>query len=162
LRITVKPSGDGSTSVANVQPGTRVIVEGPLGIFTHSRRAKSHLLLISAGIGITPVRSMLEAIEPGDGCTVVVRVRSRSEAPLLDEVEALAAERGATLHVLQGSRGSTWGTDASPATVAQFLEDPAATDVYVCGPTRWAEAVAADAVVAGVAPDAIHREEFGW
>jgi len=162
LRITVKASSDGSGSVSQVPVGTRVLIEGPLGIFTHSRRAKSSLLLISAGIGVTPVRSMLEAVEPGDDCTVVVRVRSRAEAPLLGEVEELAAARGATLHVLEGARGETWGTVESPATVAQFVDDPAATDVYVCGPPRWAAGVAADARAAGVAPDAIHREEFGW
>ncbi|WP_430867135.1 ferredoxin reductase family protein [Demequina aurantiaca] len=162
LRITVKASGDGSASLAAVPVGTRVIFEGPLGVFTHSRRAKSALLLVSAGIGITPVRSMLEAVEPGDDCTVVVRVRSRAEAPLLDEVEALAADRGVTLHVLEGARGETWGTADSPATISQFAADPSATDVYVCGPPAWAAGVAADALAAGVAPEAIHREEFGW
>lgn len=162
LRITVKESGDGSSLAARVSPGTRVLIEGPLGIFTHSRRAKSSLLLICAGIGITPVRSMLEAVEPGDDCTVVVRVRSRAQAPLLDEVEALASARGATLHVLEGARGATWGTQEVPASVAQFVAAPATTDVYVCGPVAWAAVVADDAAAAGVAPEAIHREEFGW
>lgn len=162
LRVTVKASGDGSGGVAHVPVGTRVIIEGPLGIFTHSRRAKSALLLVSAGIGITPVRSMLEGVEPGEDCTVVVRVRSRTQAPLLDEVEALAHERGAKLFVLEGTRGDTWGTVESPAAVSQYLGDPAATDVYVCGPPGWAAVVAADARAAGVPAVAIHREEFGW
>ncbi|WP_062208135.1 ferredoxin reductase family protein [Demequina oxidasica] len=162
LRITVKDSGDGSGRVAHVPVGTRVMTEGPLGIFTHSRRAKSALLLVSAGIGITPVRSMLEAVEPGDDCTVVVRVRSRANAPLLDEVEALAETKGATLHVLEGRRGETWGTEHAPVTIGQFVADAASTDVYVCGPPGWATAVAADAAAAGIPAEAIHREEFGW
>jgi len=162
LRITVKDSGDGSSMLSGVTVGTRVVAEGPLGIFTHSTRSKSALLLVSAGIGITPVRSMLEAVRPGEDCTVVVRVRSRAHAPLLDEVEALAAERGVTLHVLEGARGLTWGTANSPASISDFVDSAEATDVYVCGPPAWAAVVAADALTAGVAPDAIHCEEFGW
>jgi predicted ferric reductase len=162
LRITVKPSGDGSSRIAAVVPGTRVMAEGPLGIFTHSRRAKSHLVLISAGIGITPVRSMLEAVAPGDTCTVVIRVRSRADAPLLEEVEALAAARGATIHVLEGARGLTWGTAEAPVSIGDFVDDPSEADIYVCGPRGWALAVESDALAAGVAPEAIHREEFGW
>jgi len=162
LRITVKPSGDGSVGIGAVAPGTKVIVEGPLGIFTHAARTKSALLLVSAGIGITPVRSLLEAVEPGDDCTVVVRVRSRSEAPLLDEVEALAAERGVSVHVIEGGRGQSWGTLERPADLAEFLPDPASTDVYVCGPPGWATVVVAEALAAGVAPEAVHCEKFGW
>lgn len=162
LRITVKPGGSEVSRVAHLAPGTRVLVEGPLGIFTHSRRTRSELLLVSAGIGITPVRAMLEAVEPGDLCTVVVRVRSRAEAPLLDEVEALAADRGVALHVLSGARGQTWGTAVTPAAITDFIGEAADTDVYVCGPPEWAADVARDALRAGVAPAAIHREDFGW
>src|SRR5690606_13979986 len=98
LRITVKPSGDGSSALAKLRPGTRVIAEGPLGIFTHGARTRDALVLVAAGIGITPVRSMLESVEKGDDVTVIVRARSRAGAPLLDEVSTLATLKGATLH----------------------------------------------------------------
>ena len=162
LRITVKPSGQGSAAIRSLEPGTRVLIEGPLGVFTHASRARDHLVLVCAGIGITPVRSMLEAAVPGEDVTVIVRARSREEAPLLDEVEALAAERGARLHVVLGRRGATWGTDEQPASLADLIEAPERADVYICGPRAWALAVEADARAAGVAPEAVHREEFGW
>ncbi|WP_061960459.1 ferredoxin reductase family protein [Demequina flava] len=162
LRITVKPSGFGSTAVKNLTPGTRVMVEGPLGIFTHQSRTRSALVLVAAGIGVTPVRSMLEECEPGDDVTVIVRARSRDEAPLLDEIEDLATARGATVHLLLGSRGQTWGTRENPASISDLVASPQDADVYICGPRGWAQVVAADALAAGVAPAAIHREEFGW
>ncbi|WP_084104402.1 ferric reductase-like transmembrane domain-containing protein [Demequina sp. NBRC 110056] len=162
LRITVKPSGTGSSAVRSLTPGTRVLVEGPLGVFTHGSRTASHLVLVCAGIGVTPVRSMLEAAQEGDTITVVVRARSREEAPLLDELEALAAERGADLHVLLGHRGDTWGTREQPALIKDFVDDPRGADVYICGPRAWALSVEADALAAGVPRDSVHREEFGW
>ncbi|WP_062134917.1 ferredoxin reductase family protein [Demequina aestuarii] len=162
LRITVKASGDGSARVRALEPGTRVLAEGPLGVFTHATRTRESLLLVAAGIGVTPVRSMLEAAPSGDDITVVIRARSRDEAPLLDEVEALAAERGARLEVLLGARGDTWGTLEQPAAVRELVDRPGDTDVYICGPRPWALAVEADALAAGVPRDAVHREEFGW
>ncbi|WP_062076520.1 ferredoxin reductase family protein [Demequina globuliformis] len=162
LRITAKASGDGSAALRHVSPGTRVMVEGPLGIFTHAHRTRESLLLVAAGIGITPVRAMLEEAAPGEDITVVVRARSRDEAPLLDEVEALAAERDVALHVIVGPRGDTWGSRAHPASITDFAPHPGETDVYICGPRAWAREVEADAAAAGVASDAIHREEFGW
>ncbi len=162
LRITVKPSGTGSSAVRSLAPGTRVLIEGPLGVFTHGSRTADHLVLICAGIGVTPVRSMLEGAAPGDRITVIMRARTRDEAPLLDEVEALAAERGADLHVLVGHRGETWGTRETPALIKDFVDDPRGADVYICGPRAWAAAVEADALAAGVPRDSVHREEFGW
>lgn len=162
LRITVKNSGDGSGAVARLQPGTRVLMEGPLGVFTPATRSGSSLILIAAGIGVTPIRAMVEACEPGDDVTVVLRARSRAEAPLIEEVEALAAARGAHVHVVLGPRGSGWGSVDQPVSIARLVQDPSRADVYVCGPRPWALAVEADALASGVPQAGIHREEFGW
>ena len=159
MRITVKPSGDASAALKDLAVGTRVLAEGPLGIFSDVARTAPGAVLVAAGIGVTPVRAMLE--DAPDPCAVILRVRSRAEAPLLDEVEALAAERGVDLHVIEGPRGRGWST-AAGETLAALVPDVAARDVYVCGPVPWADAVAADARAAGVPEDAIHRERFGW
>lgn len=162
LRITVKASGDGSARVRALEPGTRVLAEGPLGVFTHATRTGDALLLVAAGIGVTPVRAMLEEAEPGDDVTVVIRARSRDEAPLLEEIETLAAERGARLELMLGPRGDTWGTRERPGVLRDLVERTGDTDVYICGPRPWALQVEADAVSAGIPPHAVHREEFGW
>jgi predicted ferric reductase len=163
LRITVKPSGDFSSKVAQLAPGTRVLVEGPLGVFHDGRRASGGSVLVAAGIGITPIRAMLDAVEPGAGpVDVIVRCSSEDEAPLLDEVRGLAAERGAKLHVIAGSRGAGWSSAASPASLVSIVPDVPERDVFVCGPRAWALAVEADALAAGVPKRNVHREEFSW
>lgn len=162
-RITVKPSGDGTAALASVAPGTRVLFEGPFGIFSAASRTKAGVVLAASGIGITPVRSMLENLDATHGpVDVIVRARSRSEAPLLAEVEELAAAKGATLHLVLGRRGAGWASVDQPATLVGLVPDVAQRDVYVCGPGPWALAVENEARAAGVGRDSIHRETFAW
>jgi predicted ferric reductase len=163
MRITVKPSGDGSAGLATVEPGTRVLVEGPFGIFSAASRTRQGVVLVAAGIGITPIRAMLEELDPAHGpVDVIARASSRADAPLLDEVEELAAAKGITVHVVLGSRGVGWSSADRPATLASLVPDVAERDVYICGPGRWAATVEQEARAAGVGRDSVHRETFAW
>lgn len=162
MRITVKPLGAGSAAVARVRQGTWVSFEGPLGVFGHDARVGNGLVLVAAGIGITPIRAMLEEVRPGEACTVIVRARNRGDAPLIDEVEALASEKGATLFELFGPRGATWGTRDWSGSLAHLVPAVSRADVFICGPEVWAAEVEFDAVASGVPAAAIHRERFGW
>lgn len=161
LRITVGAAGDFSSSLAQLPVGTRVLLEGPLGVFTSRARTRPGVVYVAGGIGITPLRAMLE--EPHDGpVDVILRAGSLERAPLRDEVHALAAARGATVHEFYGPRGFGWSSAAEPANLATLVKDVDQRDVYICGPMAWADAVEADAIASGVAPEAIHRERFGW
>ncbi|WP_062297296.1 ferredoxin reductase family protein [Demequina maris] len=163
MRITVKPLGDGSSALRDLKPGTRVMVEGPLGIFTDASRSGDHLVLAGAGVGITPILALLESADfRAGGCTVVVRAHSEAEIPHLDEFRELAAARGAHLHVLTGARGDGWSPAALPVTLSQLVPTIAGADVYACGPQPWVDAVMDDATAAGVPAERRHAEEFAW
>ncbi len=163
LRITVKPLGDDSAAVASLRPGTRVIAEGPLGRFHHDARVGRGLVLVGAGVGITPIRAMLEDDKATHGpCTVVLRASSHLDAPLLEEFRILAAEQGAALYEVIGPRGRGWSTPDGPQSLSQIVPKLASCDVFVCGPERWAARVRADARHHGVSDEAIHIEEFAW
>src|SRR5436190_9446628 len=99
LRITVKSVGDFSSRIGEVPPGTRVIVEGPFGVFTAAVRRRERVVLIAGGIGITPIRALLEEMpgHPGD-LALIYRVLRDDELVFRDELDALARERGITLH----------------------------------------------------------------
>ncbi len=162
LRLTVRPSGDFTRELASLAPGTRVAAEGPLGIFTHSARQGHGLVLVAAGIGITPIRAMLEECDDSEPCTVIVRASGTADSPLLDEVEELVERAGASLHVLHGPRGDGWTPRDVPGGLADLVEDVDRRDVYICGPLAWADAVEADARACGVPATAVHRERFAW
>ena len=162
LRITVSPLGDGSATLAALPVGTRVLAEGPLGIFSPSARARDGTVFVAAGIGITPLRAMLETHTAHDGpCTVIVRASSAEDMPLIDEVRDLTRDRF-TLHELYGARGTGWTPLGGPANLSELVTDLPDRDVYICGPVAWADAVEADALAAGCQREAIHRERFGW
>jgi predicted ferric reductase len=99
LRITVKELGDWSAQLRRMVPGTRVFVEGPYGILTGARRTRQGVLLIAGGIGITPIRALLEALPARAGdLTLLYRVRHEHDierdvfvcgpVPMMQHVEA--------------------------------------------------------------------------
>ncbi|MBM7505625.1 ferric reductase-like transmembrane domain-containing protein [Agromyces aurantiacus] len=166
LRITVRALGDGSTDLAGVLPGTRVAMEGPYGIFSEASRTRRRLTLVAAGIGVTPIRSLLESatFRPGEA-TVVLRTPAPADGWLLDEVQALCRTRGATLITVPGGRGRGWLTDAAERQgldLATLVPAVADSDLYVCGPRGWSEGVIEQARAAGLASEQIHHERFDW
>ena len=107
LRFTAAHVGDGSARLAGLRPGTRVLVEGPYGRLHAGVGTRSKVLLLASGIGVTPMRAILEELPIGTDVTLVHRVRRRSEAVLGDELRALAAARGARLVTIEGTRVTT-------------------------------------------------------
>jgi len=162
MRITVKPRGDHSAALAHLRPGTRVSVAGPYGVFHHGARVGKGLVLAGAGIGITPVRALLETADPAERVTVIVRARSEAEAPLLDEIRALCGARGAELYEFYGRRGNGWAPAGFGGTLRDLMPGIEHADLFVCGPVDWADAMAADAVASGMSMAAVHREKFDW
>lgn len=100
LRLTAKAAGDGSAGLRHLEPGTRVFAEGPYGAFTAMHRTRPEALLIAGGVGVTPIRALLEEI---DGHAVVIyRVAGERDAVLYDELRELALTKGAELHLVTG------------------------------------------------------------
>jgi predicted ferric reductase len=157
LRITVKALGDHSARLADLVPGTRVVAEGPLGVFTVERRRRDKTVLIAGGIGITPVRALLERM-PGD-VVVLYRVISGSELVFRDELEQLAADRGAALHYVVGDHRG--GRDLlSPSHLLRLVPDIAERDVFLCGPPGMIDAVRVNLRRAHVPRRHVHAERF--
>ena len=105
LRVTVEGVGDASARLAQLRPGTRVLVEGPYGRLHAGVRTREKSVLIGAGIGITPLRSLLEELPPGPDATVVIyRVGTRDDLVLSEELVSLAASRGARVTAVVGHR----------------------------------------------------------
>ena len=107
LRITVKALGDHTRQIGEIAPGTRVVVEGPFGVFTEEARRRAKVLLVAGGIGITPIRALLEEMR-GD-IVVLYRVMAEQDIVFSDELDALAHARGAVLHYIVGDHATEQG-----------------------------------------------------
>jgi predicted ferric reductase len=157
LRLTAKAVGSGSAALRNLSVGTRVFAEGPYGAFTSMQRTKPGLLLIAGGIGVTPIRSLLE--DADGSVTVLYRVRTEAEAVLLPELQALASARGARVHVLTG-RTASGSQPFEPANLVALVPDIAERDIYVCGPQGMMTAVLRSLRRLRIPSRQVHAERF--
>ena len=162
LRITVKGLGDYTSALRAIPPGTRVLAEGPYGTFTTDARRHPRVALIAGGIGITPIRAMLEDMPGGPGdIAVVYRAAREDDVVLRSELDDLAGRRGVELHYVIGDhRGAEGAALLSPAHLRELVPDIELRDVYVCGPPAMTAATHASLRGAGVPPRHIVTERF--
>ena len=159
MRVTVKGLGDQSRAVAHLRVGTRVIVEGPYGRFTHHARTTDRVLLVGAGVGITPLRALLEDLPETVDVTMLIRASSREDIPHRDEIAGMLERRGGRLVEILGPRERIHLTSGNLKKVVGHLRD---ADVYVCGPRDFNEAMTAAATALGARPERIHEEAFSF
>ena len=132
LRITVKDLGDHSRSLASLRPGTRVVAEGPYGVFTADSRHSERVVLLAGGTGIAPIRALLDDLPAGVRIDLLFRAPRTEALVLRTELEAIAATRpGMRVRYLVGHRRD-YPIDAR--TLLHLVPDVQSADVFVCGP----------------------------
>jgi predicted ferric reductase len=159
LRFTVKGLGDSSRALAQLRPGTRVAFEGPYGAFTDHARLSDGVLLIAAGVGVTPLRALLEDLPGHAHVVVIIRASTVADVVHRAEIAALVEHRGGRLHEMIGSRHKV---RINARTLRHLVPDLADRDVYICGPEGFGAEVITAAYKLGVADDQIHTETFSF
>jgi len=160
LRLTVKAVGSYTRALATVPPGARVLVDGPLGRFTAERRHSDRVALIAGGIGVTPMRAILEELPSGD-IVFVHRVVRDADAVLAAEIDSLARARNARVVRLVGNHLDPGCEHMLSADhLAELIPDLSARDVFVCGPPPMMRRTIASLRDLGVPGTHIHSERF--
>ncbi len=155
FRITAKAVGDFSRGLASIEPGTRVVAEGPFGVFTSDARHRDKVLLVAGGIGITPIRALLEELD-GD-VVVLYRVLREEDVVFRDELDGL----GARVEIVTGDHTDASGHDLLSAEhLRELVPDVAERDVFVSGPPAMVETIVANVRDAGVPRRQVHIERF--
>ena len=165
LRFTVKDLGDYTSKLQKVRVGTVVFVEGPYGVFTGARRTKARVLLVAGGIGITPLRALLEELPAARGnLTLVYRASGPEDVVFRNELDQLAELRGATIHYVVGKRGSREvpSDPFEPRELRKLVPDLKDRDIYVCGPTGMMDRVLGTLQRLKVPDSQIHYERFAF
>ena len=162
LRLTVREVGEHSSALAHLAPGTRVFIEGPYGRFhvaEHGELADQPLLLVAGGVGIAPVRAILEEQGPRRGTVVLYRVRSQDDVLFRAEFERMVSSYGATVYVLSGHRHE------QPITadrIRQLVPDAGRRTIFMCGPEELIAAVRVAADDLGIPAERVHAESFAF
>ena len=173
-RISVKRNAGGVAGAYiadGVRPGDTIEMTAPRGSFT-LRPDDGPVILLSAGIGATPVLAMLLALAAAKSPRRVWWLhgaRDRGEHPFADEVRAaLKALPHAHSHVRYSAPGpgDRLGVDfdargrLSVAVLAE-LSVPSDADFYLCGPAAFMADLSAGFAGRGVSSNRIHTEIFG-
>jgi ferredoxin-NADP reductase len=161
LRVTVKDLGDHSRSLAFLKRGIRVFVEGPYGAFTAGRATRPHVVMVGGGVGITPIRALMDEFKNGVQMDVIYRVSRKEDLVLKEELDYLQANSGGTIrvHYLVGSR-KDHPMDA--AALQDLVPRVADSDIYICGPGPLVETVKKAAKDLGVPKNRFHDEAFAF
>ncbi|MET9605612.1 globin domain-containing protein [Streptomyces sp. NPDC006512] len=157
------PDGEVSNHLhARVRTGDRLRVSAPYGDLV-LRDGSAPVLLASAGIGCTPMLSMLEHLaDTGHAAPVTVLHADRSPAD-----HALRADHRALTHKLADASARFWyEEEAEPGDRAgrvDLADVPVApgTRAYLCGPLPFMRAVRGQLIAKGVPASDIHYEVFG-
>ena len=163
----IVPAGEVSNFLHdNVFEGDLLEVSAPFGELELTE-GDGPLVLVSAGIGITPMIGFLRHLATtGSQREVVVLHADRSparhahRAELKDLVGALPAATLLRWYEDLGARVADADLRAGRIDLAE-VELPADADVYLCGPVPFMSGVRSALVARGVAEDRIHYEVFG-
>ena len=133
------------------------------GAFTGARRTQERVLLIAGGIGISPLRALLEDLPTEAGAlSLIYRASSWDDVVFSRELDILAQMRAATVHYLVGRRGEFGRDPVGPENMARLVPDIVARDVFVCGTPGFTDHVRRTLQALRVPDRQIHAERFSY
>ncbi len=174
-RISVKREPQGLASGwlhDHAQAGTILKVAPPAGEFFLPDHPERPVVLLSGGVGLTPMVAMLETIaarHPALPTQYIHGTHDRETHAMRSHVRALAAQ-GSAIRVVDFHQtplpGETAGVDYDHAGIITddwlIANTPTGeADYYICGPRPFLRAAVSALSLAGVASDRIHYEFFG-
>jgi ferredoxin-NADP reductase/ferredoxin len=173
-RITVKREHDGAASGylhTRLAVGDQLDIAAPRGTFILDR-TQAPVLLISVGIGATPVLAMLQALAEEHSDREIWWLhgaRSGREHSFAAEAQALLASLPNVrprVYYSRPGRDDLEGRDFDSAghltaSLLAELEPPRDAEAYLCGPTPFMEEIGAGLAAMGIDASRIHTEPFG-
>jgi ferredoxin-NADP reductase/ferredoxin len=174
-RISVKRgAGPGSRHIVDAtQVGDNLEISAPRGTFV-LRPSGRPVVLLSAGIGVTPVLSMLHALTPGSAKSPrevwwIHAARNVAEQVFAQEARQLLAAIPESHSAIAYSKPDPTDPPGNHFDIQghwsraslEKLAIPIEADFYVCGPSAFLTDMNRDLISLGVPQDAIHQEVFG-
>jgi len=171
ISVKIEPNAAAGTYLREyVRVGDALDVSSPRGSFI-LQPGERPVILLSAGIGATPVLAMLHALAAARSTRQVLwlyAARDRQHHPFASEVRhlmlALSHSRSYVCYSTPGSRDKMGEDFDATGRLSRSVFDevgiPREADVYLCGPPRFMADMKEALAVLGVAPERVHVELF--
>ncbi|HEY4514971.1 MAG TPA: ferredoxin reductase family protein, partial [Candidatus Paceibacterota bacterium] len=161
IRLSIKNSGDYTSTIKDLRPGTKVLVEGPFGRFIRKAAFRSKFLFIAGGIGITPIRAMIEELHLSKTDAVLFYgARTIEELVFKNELDKFDARKHYILSAETGAGYESGYVDEEK--LRRLCGDYANREIYICGPVPMMMSLVVLLRDLGVPRDQIHHEKFGY
>ena len=171
ISVKIEPNGTaGKYLREHLRVGDRLDVSSPRGSFV-LQPGERPIVLLSAGIGATPVLAMLQALAAAHSTRQVIWLHSARDGehhPFTGEVRrlmpALTNGRSYVCYTKPDSNDKAGEDFNATGRFSRLVLDelglPRDADVYLCGPTRFMADMKEALTALGVAPERIHVEIF--
>lgn len=165
LRLTIRQTGDFTNMIPHLKPGTKVWVSGPFGAFTHNLQRTNKLVYIAGGIGITPIRSMVEdQARRGESGNAILLYGNRTleETVFWDELTLLGKQIAMPIYNVLSDQKDYSGEHGfiDGEKIKRLVPDVAERDVFLCGPPAMMWGIIAQLKELGVPANQVHYERF--
>lgn len=165
LRFTMKNVGDFTSTVENIKPKTPVIIDGPYGVFTQGFSTKNKYLLIAGGIGITPIRALVENLgKNGKDTVVIYSAKTQEDLVFKNELDDLAkAYKFKLFYILSQEKkdGYLYGR-LNGTEITRLVKDIKERAIYICGPHSLLNSLTHDFESLGIPKTQVHYEKFSF
>jgi len=180
LRMTIKQSGEFTSTIPDIEPGTPVQCAGPFGKFCHGIDLEKQIVMIAGGVGITPFLSVLRHFKDTHADNdIVLFWANKTHADAFAQAELEGYTKLMRLHVVHvlsrvpeaERKPEPLFTDSRPGKVShaygrltqallkQYVHSTTAT-FYLCGPPAMQQAVLDELAQCGIDPQSVHKEAF--
>ncbi len=165
IRLTIKALGDYTKQIAALEPGTHVVIDGPLGLFIRNTTNREKFLFIAGGIGITPIRAMLEtlALERRDA-VLLCGNKTEQDIAFKQELEAMH-EYAPTItlhHVVSTPSAGYESGFIDKEKIVRLVPDFYEREVFLCGPPVMMKIMVQNLKELGFDNRHIHFEKFSF
>ena len=170
IAFTIKNLGDWSgTVVPALQPGRKIWVDGPYGVFTPDREQGPVYVLIGGGAGITPLYSICRTFaERGDTRPVLLFFCGRAFDRLIffEQFEELKKRMNLSIVLVLEEPPAGWTGESGFITgdiLGKHLQSQFKRfEYFVCGPPGLMDVMEEALISLGVPAHNVHTERFDW
>jgi predicted ferric reductase len=161
LRLTFKSSGDFTKQLTSINPGTRVLVDGPRGSFTAEYSLDRHIVMIAGGIGVSPFIPLAKSfLREGRDVSIIYSVVNREDIAFSSELNELLASHPDSFRLnihVASEKGFI-----NEAVLSNYVQPNSDEAIYLCGPPAMTKSLLKQLKSFGLADDQLITEQFSF